>query len=81
MMRTKRQMLIGGIMLVGGWLVIFAMVVGVIPSSIWLNLVMYAITLFGFMLGMVGAMTHIKANLIKHRQQKQEEGYYDDYEE
>ncbi|HHW71834.1 MAG TPA: ABC transporter permease [Firmicutes bacterium] len=79
MRNTGRQMLIGGIMLVAGWLVIFAGVVGVIPSSIWLNMVMYAVTLFGFMLGMVGAMSHIRTNLRKHREEQGE--LYDDYDE
>ncbi|MDI9460121.1 MAG: hypothetical protein QM373_10460 [Bacillota bacterium] len=67
MMRTKRHMLIGGTMLVVGWVVIFAMVLEVIPSPIWLNMVAYAVTIFGFMLGMVGVMTHIRVNLQKHR--------------
>jgi len=66
-------------MLVAGWLVIFAGVVGVIPSSIWLNMVMYPVTLFGFMLGMVGAMSHIRTNLRKHREEQGE--LYDDYDE
>ncbi|NLM41322.1 MAG: DUF2208 family protein [Firmicutes bacterium] len=79
-MSTERQMLIGGIMLVAGWLVIFLIVLGVIPSLLWLNILMYAVTFFGFMLGFVGAMSHTRANLRKAREERGED-LYDDYEE
>lgn len=53
-------MIIGGTMLVIGWLVIFAATLYLIPQIIWLELLAYAVTLFGFGLGMVGAISYIK---------------------
>lgn len=77
MLRAKRQMLLGGILLVVGWLVLFLIVLEVIPSSIWLNMLMYSATVVGFILGMVGAMTQVRINIHKHRQERQ----YDEYDE
>lgn len=83
MRSTKRQMLIGGIMLGVGWLVVFGQVVGLIPSPIWFSLLMYGVTLWGFMLGMLGAMSHIRLNIQKARAEKEfaeQDEYYDDYQ-
>lgn len=63
MQRTKGQMLIGGTLLVFGWLVTFAMVLELIPSPIWLNMVAYGVTLVGFMIGIIGVVSHIRINL------------------
>lgn len=63
MQRTKGQMLVGGVLLVFGWLIIFAMVLELIPSQIWLNMAAYSVTLVGFMIGIIGVVSHIRANL------------------
>lgn len=80
MQRSKRQMLIGGIMLVVGWLTLLAGVVEIIPSFIWLNMVAYALTIVGFLVGMFGAMIHARMNIHKKNQESQESEEYDDYE-
>lgn len=67
MQQTKRQMLIGGTMLVLGWLVVFAIVLGLIPAHIWLSMAAYSATLIGFMIGIVGVVSHIRTNLRDQR--------------
>lgn len=59
----KKQMLIGGSLLVFGWLLIFAMVLDLVPTEIWLNMVAYAITLVGFMIGTIGIVSVIRLSL------------------
>ncbi|HHY16359.1 MAG TPA: hypothetical protein GX521_09835 [Firmicutes bacterium] len=66
--RTKRQMLIGGTLLITGWLTVFGIVLELIPTSIWLNMVAYAVTLVGFTIGIMGVAANIAMNLKKHRQ-------------
>lgn len=61
-------MLVGGAMLVVGWLMTFAVVLGILPSYIWLNMVAYAITLVGFMIGIIGVVSQIRLNLSQDRQ-------------
>lgn len=44
---------------------------------------MYGVTLWGFMLGMLGAMSHIRMNIQKARAEKEfaeQDEYYDDYQ-
>ncbi|HBN94928.1 MAG TPA: hypothetical protein DDZ66_01395 [Firmicutes bacterium] len=67
MRRTRRQILIGGTMLVVSWLVIFAMVLEFIPQPIELYMIAYAVSLAGFILGTIGASTEIRDNMRKHR--------------
>lgn len=62
----KNQMLLGGAMLIFGWLVTFGMVLEVLPVYIWLNVVAYSLTLVGFMIGMLGVVSIIKINLKEH---------------
>ena len=56
-------MLVGGTILVIGWLAAFAMGLELIPSHIWLNMVVYSMTLVGFMIGIIGVVNHIRINL------------------
>lgn len=67
MQRTTCQMLVGGILLVFGWLVTFAMVLELIPSQIWLNMAAYGVTLVGFMIGIIGVVSHIRITLRNNR--------------
>ena len=67
MQRTTRQMLVGGTLLVFGWLVTFAMVLKLIPSQIWLNMAAYGVTLVGFMIGIIGVVSHIRITLRNNR--------------
>lgn len=63
MQRPKLLMLIGGILLVSGWLVLFAMVLEIIPASIVLNMIAYSVNLVGFMIGIIGVVSQIRLNL------------------
>ena len=47
MNREVRQMILGGSMLVVGWLVLLGIVVEVIPSHVVLSLAAYCLTLVG----------------------------------
>ncbi|MDD2430635.1 MAG: hypothetical protein PHD88_04930 [Firmicutes bacterium] len=62
MQRTKRQMLIGGIMLFIGWIVLLGMVVELIPTLVWLSFISYGLTLVGFVIGIIGVVTHVRIN-------------------
>lgn len=74
MLHPKRQMLIGGTLLVLGWIVTFAIMLEFLPAYIWLNMVAYAVTLVGFILGMIGVGSHIRLTM-KHR----DDDEYNDY--
>lgn len=65
--RPKRQMLIGGTMVVVGWLAIFAMVLELIPRPIELYMAAYIVSLIGFGIGMFGVATVVRENLRRHR--------------
>ena len=45
-------------------------------------MLMYSATVVGFILGMVGAMTQVRINIHKHRQERQYDEYdeYDEYD-
>lgn len=58
-------MIVGGSMLIVGWLVLLGTVIEVIPSHVALNLAAYCLTLVGFMIGVVGALAKIRANRSK----------------
>ncbi len=54
-MRTSlRWITVGGILLVIGWLILLAEVIEIIPKYIWLSFVSYAVSLVGFIVGIVG---------------------------
>lgn len=67
MRQTKRQMLIGGTMMVLSWLVIFAMVLELLPRPIELYMIAYIVSLMGLIIGMIGLGTQIRDNMRKHR--------------
>ena len=64
--QTKHQMLIGGIMMVLSWLVIFAMVLELLPQPIELYMIAYIISLMGLIIGMIGLGTEVRNNMRKH---------------
>ena len=53
-------MIVGGTMLVIGWLILMAVVVEVLPTHIGLSLSAYAMTLVGFMVGVMGVIAKIR---------------------
>lgn len=60
MMHPKRQMLVGGITLFAGWFLLLAMVIEMIPNIVWLSVVSYALSLIGFMIGILGVVSLIQ---------------------
>lgn len=62
-----KQMILGGSMLIVGWLILMGMVVEIIPSYIALSLFAYALTVMGFMIGVMGALMRIRANRMKDK--------------
>ena len=65
--RTRRQILIGGTLIVLSWLVIFAMVLELLPRPIELYMIAYVVSVIGLIIGMIGAGTEIRDNMRKHR--------------
>jgi len=59
-MRPMKMIWSGGVMVVGGWILIFAIVLGHVPSSFFLNFFGYAISFVGLLLGLVGMLDHIR---------------------
>lgn len=53
-------MIVGGAMLLVGWVILMGIVVEVIPAHIVLSMSAYALTLIGFMVGMMGAIAKIR---------------------
>jgi len=70
---TTRLMLIGGTMVVLGWLVIFAMVLEFLPQPIELYMIAYIVSVVGFGIGMFGIGTAVRDNLRKHRNDNEHE--------
>lgn len=52
-----------------GWAGIFAAVLELIPAAIPFYMAAYSVTLVGFMVGIVGVVSHIRINLQKSRDQ------------
>ncbi len=69
----KRQMLIGGAMVILGWLAIWAMVLELIPRPIEAYMAAYIISLIGFGLGMFGVGTVVRDNLRRSRNDDDDE--------
>lgn len=67
MSREVRQLIIGGSMLVVGWLVLMCIVVEVLPPHILLSLTAYGLTLAGFMIGVMGVISIIRINRSKDK--------------
>lgn len=72
MRSPKRQMLIGGAMVVVGWLAIFAMVLELIPRPIEAYMAAYIVSLIGLGIGMFGLGTVVRENMRKHRNNNDE---------
>ena len=60
MMRPMKMIWSGGVMVVVGWILIFAIVLGHVPSSFFLNFFGYGISFVGLLLGLVGILDHIR---------------------
>lgn len=58
--KSIKSMIVGGVMLVVGWLILMAAVIDVIPRYIWLSFTAYALTLVGFVIGIIGVLSYIK---------------------
>lgn len=46
-------------MLLAGWLIIMAAVLGLIPQPLWLGLAAYSLTLLGFAIGIYGVAMYV----------------------
>lgn len=57
---SKRRIIVGGILLLTGWLIILGAVVGIIPQLVWLAFAAYAMTLFGFVIGILGVIMYVQ---------------------
>ena len=60
MMGSVKKMWIGGVMSVVGWLIIFLIVLGHLPTSYALNFFGYGVSFAGLLLGLVGILDHIR---------------------
>jgi len=67
MSRDVKQMILGGAMLIVGWLILMGMVLEIVPSYIFLSLFAYALTVMGFMIGVMGALMRIRVNRMKDK--------------
>jgi len=59
-MNPVRNMIIGGSLLVFGWLILFLNVMKVIPLHFWLLFVAYGCTVIGMALGITSAIMYIR---------------------
>lgn len=59
-MRSMKMMWTGGLMLFGGWLLIFLIVLGHVPTSYFLNFLGYGVSFVGLLLALVGILDHIR---------------------
>lgn len=55
-----RRIIIGGLLLIVGWLVIMAGTAELIPPHVGLGLLAYALSLFGFLLGLMGTIMYMR---------------------
>ena len=53
-------MITGGSMLLAGWLILLFTVIEIIPVTVWLPFVAYALSLVGFTVGMVGVIMYMR---------------------
>ncbi|NMB39601.1 MAG: hypothetical protein GX994_08580 [Firmicutes bacterium] len=58
---SKRRIVFGGILLLTGWLIILGAVVGIVPQLVWLAFVAYAMTLAGFVIGIIGVIMYVQS--------------------
>jgi len=60
MMRSMKMIWTGGVLVFVGWIVIFAIVLGHLPSSYVLNFGAYGASFLGLLLGLFGILDHIR---------------------
>ena len=59
-MPSVKKMWIGGVMVIVGWLLIFLIVLGHLPSTYFLNFFGYGVSFGGLLIGLVGMLDHIR---------------------
>ena len=55
----KTLITIGALMLLGGWLITFLMVIGLIEENFYLVMLAYAINLIGLFIGLYGVTSYV----------------------
>jgi len=55
----KTLIIIGALMLLGGWLITFLMVIGLIEENFYLVMIAYAINLIGLFIGLYGVASYV----------------------
>ncbi len=61
-MGQYKKIIIGGIVLVIGWVNLLLATLDVIPKSFWLAFVAYALTIIGVVVGLLGVAMHVQTN-------------------
>ncbi len=56
MIGVKGSIIIGALMMLSGWAVVFAMVLHLLESTFFLNFAAYLVSLFGVLLGLRGLL-------------------------
>ena len=77
--KSSRMIILGLVLIVAGWLLVFAMVINLIKETFFLSFIGYALGLSGFFIGFMAISYHW--NLIKDRQDKKELRDYEDKDE
>lgn len=58
---SKHYIIIGGVLLVISWVLAMLMVIAILPSSLFLNLIVFSSMLVGMVLGMWGIFNLVRA--------------------
>ncbi len=56
---ARRLLVIGGLLLVAGWVFPFLMVIHVIEASLWLSFLSWGISVGGLFTGLIGAALYV----------------------
>jgi len=83
-MRISNKLILWGLCLaLTGWLIIFLIVIGVIPSSIALSFFAYFIFFLGFSMGMLALHTQVHLNRLEkaHKDLMEEQWEFDENED
>ncbi len=59
-MTSTKMLWTGAIMLVVGWALIFAILLGYVPETYFLNFFGYGVSFAGLVVGLVGLLDHIR---------------------
>lgn len=59
-MRSTKMLWTGGLMLVGGWVLIFAILIGYVPATYFLNFFGYGVSFAGLVVGLIGILEHVR---------------------